>query len=523
MNFRVCILTAGTGSRLGDSTRFINKSLISVGNKPAISRIIEKFDKSIEFVIAVGHKGNLVKEYLSLAHSDRRFTFVEVNPYEGEGSGPGLSLRLCKDHLQCPFVFTSCDTLVDEAVPEPSYDWVGFADIEAGSQYRSITISGDLVNSLLEKDEALDCRRFPYIGIAGIHSYESFWSHLDEESTAIGESHAIRKILGSGFRAIKFTWCDTGNQDSLSSTRAKFKKSTDPNILEKKDEAIWFVGDNVIKFSNDMKFIEERVTRAGLLSGYVPMIEGKTDHMYSYAKAPGKVLSDCVTSPVFSSFLNKCNEFWERRNLSPGEQVKFHESCMKFYKDKTTERVEKFYREFDKHDDVLVINDVQVTSLKQMLSEIDWSWLSSGIPVRFHGDFHFENILYDQDKDRFTFLDWRQNFAGDIETGDVYYDLAKLLHGIIMNHEIVAHDQFQVSWDSGRVNYDFHRKSSLVECEREFETWCRGNGYSWKKVNLLTAIIYLNIAALHHHPYSLLLYSLGKMMLHEASLENESK
>jgi hypothetical protein len=30
---------------------------------------------------------------------------------------------------------------------------------------------------------------------------------------------------------------------------------------------------------------------------------------------------------------------------------------------------------------------------------------------------------------------------------------------------------------------------------------------------VLTALIYLNIAALHHHPYSLLLFALGKSML----------
>jgi len=35
-----------------------------------------------------------------------------------------------------------------------------------------------------------------------------------------------------------------------------------------------------------------------------------------------------------------------------------------------------------------------------------------------------------------------------------------------------------------------------------------------KKVRVLTALIFLNIAALHHYPYSLLLYGLGKKMLH---------
>ena len=51
----------------------------------------------------------------------------------------------------------------------------------------------------------------------------------------------------------------------------------------------------------------------------------------------------------------------------------------------------------------------------------------------FPGDFHFENILYDQITDSFKFIDWRQNFAGDLFVGDRYYDFAKLLHGIIVS------------------------------------------------------------------------------------------
>lgn len=515
MTFRVCILTAGTGSRLGDSTRFINKSLVSVGNKPILTRIIEKFDKSIEFVIAVGYRGDLVREYLSLAHPDRKFTFVDVHPYEGEGSGSGLSLNLCRQHLQCPFIFVSCDTLVDEDIPPPAHNWLGYADVETSGQYRSISIDNGAVEDLYEKNEPSNKRKFPYIGIAGIHTYQEFWSCMDDGCTTIGESYGIRKIVNSGFKAVRFTWCDTGNLESLAHTRSRFKRPDDPNILEKKDEAIWFVDDRVIKFSNDTKFIEERFSRAKQLEGYIPQVCDRTDHMYSYVRARGTVMSECVTTPVFLKFLENCQQFWTARSLSFDSQSLFRESCMKFYRSKTLERVERFYTEFDRKDDISSINGTQVPSLREMLEEIDWNWISDGIPVRFHGDFHFENILYDEIDSRFIFLDWRQNFAGDIETGDLYYDLAKLLHGIIMNHEIVANDQYTIDWKEGKVRYDFHRKQSLVDCEKEFELWCNRQGYSWKKVRTLTALIYLNIAALHHHPYSLLLYSLGKMMLYE--------
>ena len=45
MSYTVCIPTAGTGSRLGTATQYVNKSLVEINNKPIISHIIENFDK----------------------------------------------------------------------------------------------------------------------------------------------------------------------------------------------------------------------------------------------------------------------------------------------------------------------------------------------------------------------------------------------------------------------------------------------------------------------------------------------
>jgi len=144
---------------------------------------------------------------------------------------------------------------------------------------------------------------------------------------------------------------------------------------------------------------------------------------------------------------------------------------------------------------------------------VDWDWMCNGLAGRFHGDFHFENILWSSEEKRFTFLDWRQDFGGNLSIGDIYYDLSKLMHGLIVNHALISNDQYTVDWIEKEINFDLHRKQILVECELMFNQWIEENGFDLKKVRVLTALIYLNIAALHHYPYSLLLYGLGKKML----------
>lgn len=78
MTHKVFIPCAGVGSRLKEHTgNHINKALVSVNHKPVISHIVEKFPVETNFVIALGHKGQDVKDFLSLAYPERHFTFVE--------------------------------------------------------------------------------------------------------------------------------------------------------------------------------------------------------------------------------------------------------------------------------------------------------------------------------------------------------------------------------------------------------------------------------------------------------------
>ena len=137
------------------------------------------------------------------------------------------------------------------------------------------------------------------------------------------------------------------------------------------------------------------------------------------------------------------------------------------------------------------------------------------MPGRFHGDLHFENIIFNKIYNKFTFLDWRQDFENDTRVGDIYYDLAKLMHGIIVSHAEVNKNKFKVSWKKNIINFIIVQskvhKASLIY----YEKWLKDNNYSIPKVRIITSLIFLNIAPLHHYPYSLFLYALGKSMLFE--------
>ena len=106
---KFCILAAGCGTR-NNNIVGLHKALLPLENKPVISHIIDRLD-DVDIVIAVGYKSEQIKTYMNLVHSDKNITYVDVDNYDGVGSGPGYSLLCCKSQLQEPFIFTSVDTI----------------------------------------------------------------------------------------------------------------------------------------------------------------------------------------------------------------------------------------------------------------------------------------------------------------------------------------------------------------------------------------------------------------------------
>lgn len=507
--YKVLIPTAGVGSRLGNHCDHVNKTLVPVANRPIISYIIEKFPKDIELIIDLGHKGELVKEFLTLAYPDRNFTFIWANR-----KGLTSDLYDYRDQLQCPFIFFTNDAIVDEDIPSPDHDWVGCADVRAGQDYRSVVVDSwddTVVRDLGEKGVHTEAKA--YIGICGIHDYKAFWAAMDdaikEGTTNQGESFALAAMIkNQKIKSHKFTWYDTGTIEALTHANKVFGKKSDPNILPKENEHIWFCNRRVIKFSTDQNFISQRVERAKSLGKYVPKIEGSTKNMYCYKRIDGQVLSKTVTTSRFKDAMSWLEGMWGFRKLLTSSDKDVY---MRFYRDKTKRRVQEYFDRFEYKDSKQVINGVEVPSIEELLLSVDWDWMATGIPVRFHGDLHFENII--DTGSGFCLLDWRENFGGLDFYGDIYYDFAKLWHGLIVSHGIINVGLYQIDINGANVNFDLLRSQSLMDCQTWMRKYLLANHYDHHKVEVLTALIYLNIAALHHQPYAEMLFHLGKLML----------
>lgn len=524
MDYKVCILAAGKGTRLSYSKNY-NKALVPVGEKSTLTRIIEKFSKDVEIVIVGGYNIEFLEDFIKIAYTDRKITLLKVDKYEGQGSGPGHSLYFCKDHLQCPFIFTSADTIILENVPEPDHNWLGVAKTDDPESYAMADVYNGLVKNFYIKvpmAELLKHTEDPttvlnnaFIGMAGVADYKEFWQGFEkEQQIAQGEVQVmdgLRGLIGKKLFAKSFTWFDTGNDLGYYFTNQYFNKL---NLLTKPDEFIYFENNKVIKYFADEKVAANRIKRAQLLSGIVPKLTFQSRHFYAYNYTDGQTLNKVYETGVFREFLDFCKQkLWQPIELSDTATGEFGATVKKFYFDKTKERVAAFYEETKIVDAAGKINGVEVPSLQQLLDGLDWENIFKGMPVLFHGDLQPENILVHQDG--FTLIDWRQDFGGLREYGDIYYDFAKLYHALIISNEIIRKNGFKVEQGLDGVTVNYLVKSNLLDFLHEFEKFLLDNSYDLKKVKILTALIYLNITPLAHYPYNLFLYYLGKQMLND--------
>jgi len=510
---KVLVTTSGIGSRLGDITKYTNKCLARVGEKPAISHIIENYPAGTEFVVTLGYYGNHVRDFLNIAYPKHKFVFVDVENYQGPGSSLCYSILQAKDSLQEPFIFHACDTIVLENIPAPHKNWCGGLAKGDSSQYRSINVTNNFIRKINDKGELR--YDFDYIGLCGIRDYELFWQKIEQlyKSDRNNSQLSDCDVINSMLRTVKFehvefkSWLDIGNVNSLERSRSEFNSTI--NVLNKVDESIYLIDGHVIKFFHDTGICSNRISRAEHLKGLTPAVVSYKDNFYKYKYVEGELYADRANGSNFSNFLE-----WSLDNLwKINAEKDMRRLCENFYFDKTYKRLYNYFSKTNDEDKTTVINNIPIPPVFEILENINKDWLCDAKSYRFHGDFILDNII--KTKGGFCLLDWRQDFGGDLTSGDVYYDLAKLNHNLTLNHENLKNNHFKIENHGDNITCDILVNYRLVECQKIFKEFLINNDFDVKKVNILTSLIWLNMAPLHEHPLDKFLFYFGKYNLYK--------
>lgn len=520
----VLITTSGVGNRLGNLTKFTNKSLVRIGEKPAISYIIESYPKDTEFVITTGYYGNHIKQYLKLAYPERSFIFCDVNKFEGNGSSLLYSMSCAKNNLQKPFIFHACDTIILEPLTIQSnckLNWCISTDTTRSEHYRTHKLIEASSRIIYIDEKGSGENTHAHIGISKINDYELFWKITDDllndfvEDQSLSDCHVINKMIefGCKFESIFIetkNWFDIGNMSSLNRARENIPDKF--YILDKDDESIFILNDCVIKFFYNKKIVTNRIDRLNHLKSFGPKLLDSTENFYKYAYITGKEASHIIDTNNFKHLLNNLQEYWTLIDDNPS----FIEKTKKFYFNKTRERATQFLTSHKIEDQNVIINGINIPKFSTLLDQIPSDLITTSKKYHFHGDCVLDNIIMTPQKE-VKFIDWRQDFCDEIDGGDVYYDLGKLMHSLTLNHNLISKNLFSYN-ETGidgvkNIEIDILRKSSHVEFEKIFNKFALNNGFDLKKINIIKSLIWINMSPLHHYPFNHFLYYFGILNL----------
>jgi NDP-sugar pyrophosphorylase family protein len=498
----VIILAAGYGRRMGPFSRMVNKGLIPYDNKPLISHIIEKFDIDTKFVIACGHMGQQVKDYVSAVHTDKQIVYVDVADFSEGNTGPATSIQACTKHINGPFFWLSCDTLFDfDYKSKLDHNWIAVHPVDSNiaQDYCWVKRDGDKITKIENKkssNQAVDA----FIGLM----YSKDTTYLDNLK-AVNAREAYQGLLDNlELRAhTVHEWKDFGTYDKWEELSRDLKEVSFP----KPNELFYHDNNKIIKFTTDSTLTDCKVNRALLNPVCMPGGIRRSGQFLVYDYVQGDIIYNQLTPEIFDKLMAWSEQdLWKKKWFPTTTAI-----CKEFYFNKTQDRLNQFRVKYSDWSEPRTVNGHTVESIDTYLKRVDWESLYNTDQWCFiHGDYQFENIIFDPASDMFTCIDWRTDFGGD-SYGDLYYDLAKMLGGIYLNYQAVKADKLEYTEvnDSATLN-DCSIPDADLYVEK-LQQWCEKKELDFNKVQLIVAIIYLNMSPLHEAPFDKYLISLSQL------------
>ena len=503
----VILPTAGLGTRMGDYTKHLNKGMLPYKEKPVIAHIIDQFPVNTRFIMPIGYLADQIKDFCAVAYSDRDITFVEVD-WESNKAGTGYSLLQCKDYINSPFWYITCDTYFNEPVitDTPKHDCYYVKDIPQRSShlYTMFKTNNNIIQEItFKKDAPSDWTA--WTGLMYISEWENFFAKLSK----LNDNEFIQLIQPGTMCKKLDSWLDFGNPTMYQTEVAKSQKFD----FSKKNEVTYICNNRVVKWWVDNTVPKKKNRKSELNPNVFPLNCAVKGQFMAYDFVQGQTLYSFNNPVVFNKLLN-----WLDNNVWTTVNNDLSQSAMLFYKDKTIRRIEKFLNKHPVLQNITHVNGIQIKSHLKYLDNIDWQYLSTNtIPGFIHGDLQFDNIIINNSGD-FILIDWRHDFADTVDYGDIYYDLAKMAGGFIVNYASIKNYNFDFEITGTEVTIKIPNIDEIDTYQQLLKEFVYSKGWDYKKVQQLIPIIFWNMSPLHKSPFGIFLWYLGMKMFEE--LEN---
>lgn len=504
----VIIPTAGTGSRMGNYTKNLNKALLPYKDKPVLAHIIDNFPRDSRFIIPVGYLKEQIRDFCAVAYADRNIEFIDIDDWSSDKSGTGYTLLQCKDLVAGSFWYVPCDTYFDQPLEKVRDNDCYFVKTVPEQDTHLYTMF-DKRNTFTIQDvkfkQPTPGNWTAFTGLMYINDHAGFFSRLEQSNS--NEFIGVIK-LGSDTATLS-TWLDFGCPTIYQTALSKSQKFD----FTKKDELTYICNNRVVKWWLDGSVAEKKYKKTLANPQVCPPNCSHQGHYMAYDYWPGKTLYEFNNPVAFNELL-----YWLDTQVWHKADVDIRKEAMEFYRTKSLGRINKFLEKYPNLPQVDNIDGVAVKDYSYYLNKIDWDYFAnSAMPGFVHGDLQFDNVIINS-AGEFKMIDWRHEFAGIVEYGDIYYDLAKLAGGLIINYANIKNHNFNIEVDGSTVTLSIPNVDHITVYQEKLKQYIQARNLDYNKVQQLVPIIFWNMSPLHTAPFDIFLWYLGIKLFQE--LEN---
>ena len=310
-------------------------------------------------------------------------------------------------------------------------------------------------------------------------------------------------------------WIDAGHELNYYQSKLTLISSRSFNAVSVNDSGVLTKrSTNYAKLKDEVNFIKAIPAN---LSIYFPRIID--DFTYDSENKRGSYSMEFYSYPSLAElqlYWDLKDEIWERifadlkKVLSAFKEFKYsigEKAYRDFYTSKIELRVADFYQSLDVQFRYLVEQDLVINgqfcksyeSLKaQLFERINNLYAESDFCIA-HGDFCFNNILYDPSHRLIKLIDPRGSFGDNCKGlyGDTKYDLAKLLHSAVSGYDYIVNNLYKIEFLDDAVSYRILYKNNVHGIQAQAKKVVEELGYSYRDIMLLVGTLFISMTPLH--------------------------
>lgn len=320
-------------------------------------------------------------------------------------------------------------------------------------------------------------------------------------------------------------WIDTGHEINYADARKKLISSRSFNaitvnnhtgILTKKSKNIEKLGQEVNyvgMLPTELKILYPRILSSDNTAGLVQM------EYYGYPNLSELQLYRAIDSlqwtRIFDGLLFSLQTM-KRHSFSIGP-----EAFKVFYLQKTLVRTEQYLSTLSNQDVFRSFTTININgeecynldALKDRIAVRIENLYDEGHFCVMHGDFCFNNILFDSVSDTVKLIDPRGSFGEACVGiyGDQKYDLAKLLHSTVGNYDYIVNNLFAIEQKDNCIDYSFPLRENQTILEQLSFDILKKLNYEKNDILFIVGLLFLSMCPLHadNHQRQRLMYVHG--------------